>query len=682
MRRRFVLLFRSLCFLFPAAAAVLNVHAGACPKLVLINSGVSTANERAPNASFLYGRAVYLIPETELATNGLVNGVSPPGIGWSYATNLGVAATGSLKVYLENTTDTVNAKSLTWTTAIAGMTLVHNATTTLPDVVGPWSIVFSGGSSFTYGGHGLYVAFDWQNPGGGGGSATVSCSNLLVGGANGLKGSQSNTAPPTTIASSSFRPETQLSVPAPDHDASIAEVMTLGVLPVSLLGPETVVAAVSNAGSTALTNLAVTVDVAGADSFTDTRTIPSLAACGGKTLVSFAPYTPLAFGPATLGDNTVTVSLPVDDVAANNTKSKPQRVTVNQVSYKYPGSTATGGAGINGGAGELAVRFSTIGTTQIDAVTVEFPAPASGATYRLAVRENDGGGFPGALLYVDAADRTAGSAGTFTLRLPTPVVVGPGSFFVGVRQTSATSLGFGYDLEQPMRPATFYTDSPLDSGTWADFSAAGIAFKLNLGITLGACLVPLAIDVTPNGTSHACSGDGISLTAGTAGGTGALTYQWTENGIDIPLATGNSYVATKSGPGSFAYNARVTDDGGCVDAVDALSPTGTWAAPPTASVGGGGLICGAGSSTIRADLTGTGPWSLSWSDGFNQAGVTASPATRAVSPGSTTVYTVTSVADTACPGSSAGNASVMVNPVPAPRPTRYAAGSRRSSQVC
>jgi hypothetical protein len=94
--------------------------------------------------------------------------------------------------------------------------------------------------------------------------------------------------------------------------------------------------------------------------------------------------------------------------------------------------------------------------------------------------------------------------------------------------------------------------------------------------------------------------------------------------------------------------------------------------PPTASVSGGQTICQGGSAAIQAALTGTGSWNVTWLDGtsgtnYTQNGVAASPASRAVSPSSTTTYTVTAVSDASgCPGgTSSGSAVVTVNAIPA-----------------
>jgi len=88
-------------------------------------------------------------------------------------------------------------------------------------------------------------------------------------------------------------------------------------------------------------------------------------------------------------------------------------------------------------------------------------------------------------------------------------------------------------------------------------------------------------------------------------------------------------------------------------------------AKPTASVSGSAAICPGGSATIRANLTGAGPWTVTWSDGAVQSGVAVSPATRSVSPAATTVYTVTNVADVNCSSAGTGSAAVTVNALPA-----------------
>jgi hypothetical protein len=83
-------------------------------------------------------------------------------------------------------------------------------------------------------------------------------------------------------------------------------------------------------------------------------------------------------------------------------------------------------------------------------------------------------------------------------------------------------------------------------------------------------------------------------------------------------------------------------------------------ATPTAVVSGDATLCAGASTPIQAALTGAGPWTVTWSDGFVQSAVVASPATRTVSPVTTTVYTVTGVADVNCSTVGTGSATVTV----------------------
>lgn len=96
----------------------------------------------------------------------------------------------------------------------------------------------------------------------------------------------------------------------------------------------------------------------------------------------------------------------------------------------------------------------------------------------------------------------------------------------------------------------------------------------------------------------------------------------------------------------------------------------------TATVSGGGIICGSESATISADLTGTAPWSLTWSDGVTQSAIVESPVTRTVAPAVTTTYTLTAISDAEGPGIATGEASVTVESEAAiARPSYVCAGA-------
>jgi len=564
---------------FLASALFLAVPVFAqCPPKTVLPVDSSSVNGRAPSVRYRSIHTVYLITSADMAAGYFPPGNTVTGIGWHYATAPGVAGSGTLTVYLQNTTDTTFSKSTSFTAALSGMTMVHSAGTALPNSTTPFDITFSGGSPFTYTGGGVYVAFDWSYPAGTlSTTATINTNVALVGG---IESSQSTTATPAsdTLTAASTRPETRFATSVA-NDGGVETVYTYGLLPNPVVGPQVVRASVVNRGTSSISNLPVTLNVTGANPFTDTVMVPFLASCTGQTTVSFAP-----FSPASLGTDSVTVSIPADSNPTNNAKTVAQIVTLNRYSYAYPGSSRESlSLGItNNTTGEITSKFTTLASTQIDSATVEFVGPAPSVTYQISIRADNGAGGPGAQLYVDPFNRTPTAAGVTTARLVSPVVVPAGNFYVGVFQSSTVPLNLAFNYEVPLGVGEFYLSTA--AGGFTDMSAVGYTFRIPLGAVLGACVNQMTVDVTPN-ADFACVGNSLTFSAGAANATGSVTYQWLENGVEIPSATSSNLTVTKNAAGSFPYNCRVTDDAGCTNIVDPTNSSGTWGASPAEATG-------------------------------------------------------------------------------------------------
>ncbi|HSE23223.1 MAG TPA: hypothetical protein VLB68_16265 [Pyrinomonadaceae bacterium] len=165
-----------------------------------------------------------------------------------------------------------------------------------------------------------------------------------------------------------------------------------------------------------------------------------------------------------------------------------------------------------------------------------------------------------------------------------------------------------------------------------------------------------------SGPTPVCAGTtGLSYSSSATAG---ATHSWSisGNGSITSGTTGSSVTVTAGAAGSFTLTDQVTLNG----CTSMCSYPVTVNARPTAVVSGGGEYCvtPGGSANISAALTGTGPWNVTWSDGVTQSNVAVSPASRTVSPTSTTVYTVTAVSDANCSGSASGSATVTVDPNP------------------
>ena len=190
--------------------------------------------------------------------------------------------------------------------------------------------------------------------------------------------------------------------------------------------------------------------------------------------------------------------------------------------------------------------------------------------------------------------------------------------------------------------------------------------------------------------SSAPSVTGISLPSGpTTGGT-SVTINGSnfQAGATVTIGgvstTGVSVTSSSSITATTGPHAPATVD---VVVTNPDSQSGTLsggftyvcASVPTATVSGGRVICSGSSAQVGATLTGSPPWNLTWSDGFVQSGITTSPATRIVTPTSTTIYAVTSVTSASCAGTSSGSASVSVQACVGSRPT-VAPSRARSAQ--
>ncbi|MCC6385169.1 MAG: PKD domain-containing protein, partial [Bacteroidia bacterium] len=529
-----------------------------CP-VTLHNVNGTSGNARAPMGNFRYERSVYLITASELAAAGIPANQNLASIGWVYSTAASVAVTGNLTIYMENTNDVANTKSTTWTTAITGMTNVFSSAYILPGTpVTTFDVMLT--TPFNYTGGGLYVAFEWNNPGSTSTSCVVSCNTNLT---NGLKGGQSNISLPATLASSSFRPVTRIAT-AGANDARVDLVYTLGSMPVGFTTNHIIQAKISNIGSNPLTGLNVTLNISGANSFTDVYTIPSLASCA-STIISFNAFTPSATGT----DN-LSVSVPNDDNNQNNSIVISQPITSNLYSYKYA-APLSGGVGFNAGVfGVFVSKFNTALTGQVNEVKVDFQASSASRQFRIAIYD-ELGGQPNNLLYVSPSVISISSAAQQAFIPISPTVSVSGNFFVGVvQETSNTvNIGFSYQTEDPVRASTFFYTNNLTGGPWTDFSP-GAPFRSAIEVQFYLAQPPnCPIMNAPADLTSACiNGTTLDWASGGGGplgykltfGTNAPSYDNILNDVDLGNVT--SYSTGVLAAGTYGWKVTAYNNDG------------------------------------------------------------------------------------------------------------------------
>jgi PKD repeat protein len=179
---------------------------------------------------------------------------------------------------------------------------------------------------------------------------------------------------------------------------------------------------------------------------------------------------------------------------------------------------------------------------------------------------------------------------------------------------------------------------------------------------------------TINGTIALCqNATSPNITFTGAAGTTPYTFTYTINGgsnLTVSTTSGNSVtVAAPTGiAGTFIYSlVSVSDNHGCSQAQSGTA-TITVYQLPTATISGTTAICFGSSTNLSVALTGTQPWSITYTDGTTPVtinGITTSPNIINVSPSATKTYTVTAVSDANCTGTSmTGSAIVTVDPFP------------------
>ena len=397
----------------------------------------------------------------------------------------------------------------------------------------------------------------------------------------------------------------------------------------------------------------------GTSTVTCTRASLATGAAPAITISITAP------GTAGTATNTATVSSATNDPAAGNNVANAS-TTVNAV----PGTPVASNNGpVCAGAtlqlSTAAVAGATYSwtgpngfTSSQQNPTIPGATPAASGLYSVTVTTN-------------SCTSTAGTTAATVRALPTATVSGTAAICAGGATTiSAALTGTG-----PWNVT--WSDGVTQSGVAASPATRSVspASTTTYGVTAvsdancaGTASGSAVVTVNPRPT--AVAGGSAAICAGSAtplSGSGGASCMWAPA---AGLSDAASCSPSASPAATTTYVLTVTDANGCVSN-NAPSVTINVNPKPTATVSGSAAICPGGAALVSAALTGAGPWNVTWSDGVTQSGVAASPATRSVSPGATTTYTVVAVSDTHCAGTSSGGALVTVNP----RPTAVASGT-------
>lgn len=188
------------------------------------------------------------------------------------------------------------------------------------------------------------------------------------------------------------------------------------------------------------------------------------------------------------------------------------------------------------------------------------------------------------------------------------------------------------------------------------------------GLTSGSAIVTLlpAPSAAISGIQSICAGASAALSVALSG-TAPWNFTWTDgvNPVSVTGITASVYVLNVTPAVSTTYSLTQVND-----ACGAGSTSGqaivTVSPLPTATLSGNQTICSGSGAQLSVTLTGSAPWSFTWTDGVSPVlvtGVLTSPYVWSVSPISQTTYSLISVSNS-CTGSVAGTAIITTTPGP------------------
>ena len=254
------------------------------------------------------------------------------------------------------------------------------------------------------------------------------------------------------------------------NDVNVAELYVDDAVPQNTSITKNIQVLIKNEGTNVASAIPVTLTVSGANTFTETISITSLAA-GSSQLLNFS-----AFVAANKGLQIVSVSVnpATDDRVANNSLEAKQTISQSHLKNFNENKKSFNGFGFNGSSNMIATKMFGSGTRSISQVRAYFTSYQVQTDLRI-YEDDGGGGSPGTLLYTSPIFRTDEENTSF---IPTPNISVTGDYYVAFAQRETLNMGLGYFIQYPKLTQKQY-NSPTDFTSWAE---ATTPFNANIAV--------------------------------------------------------------------------------------------------------------------------------------------------------------------------------------------------------
>ena len=337
------------------------------------------------------------------------------------------------------------------------------------------------------------------------------------------------------------------------NDAAPSAIQGYASVIVPTSNPLSIRGIVRNAGNTALAASTVTLNISGANTYSQTQNVAALAV-GATGLVTFPGIT-----LTNVGQNTVTLTVPNDGNNSNNSYSQPMETSATTISLATPGASSGNNVFAAGDDRYYASKITLNAPCSIIAVSGLIGDAGNQATAKTSVGESVYG------VVIDATNGNllARSANyvitqadvnafhTFTLSVPATVLAG--DVLVGIAQTASTGTlayyPFGVQVEDPNRLNTYYIGSTTGGTPTATLTTATTTnYKFPFGAVTAA---PATNDLAMNEIQ------GYGSIAVPAGNPFSLRAVVRNAGV-AALTTPKVVTLTISGANSFTQNQTLT----------------------------------------------------------------------------------------------------------------------------
>ena len=195
------------------------------------------------------------------------------------------------------------------------------------------------------------------------------------------------------------------------------------------------------------------------------------------------------------------------------------------------------------------------------------------------------------------------------------------------------------------------------------------------GTVSGSAIIAQATQITAtlSGSQTICPGSATQLSVSFSSGS-AWQLSWSDGGTTYTQTgiTSNPYLISITPVTAATYslvNVSGVSCSGLVGGQAILSMIPT----PQGVLSGSQTLCSGNAAQLSVALSGSSPWSLTWTDGTTsqtQTGITSSPYVWSVTPSLTSTFQLTGLTAPGClAGTYSGNAVIQVNPSPSPATT-------------